>query len=199
MQNLKREHKITRHRRSFTQKLLYLLNNQDNVKILEIGCSYGGNIKHLVRTGFEIYGIDISRYAINQAKQLVDKDIDLRVGIIFNLPYDDNYFDLVFTRGVLIHIHPNDFENALKEVARVSKKRIVHYEYTAKYSLPARSGKLSNGRFLVNNKRVPYIFAHEMSPSLYTDLGFENHLDNNVLEENLKKKSLEVLVYKKIN
>jgi pseudaminic acid biosynthesis-associated methylase len=37
--------------------------------------------------------------------------------------------DMVFTSGVLIHIHPDDLDDALLEIHRVSKKYIVCIEY----------------------------------------------------------------------
>ena len=42
---------------------------------------------------------------------------------------DAEKFDIVFTCGVLIHIHPENLLDAMKEIYRVSKKYIVCAEY----------------------------------------------------------------------
>ena len=42
--------------------------------------------------------------------------------------FDDNFFDLVFTSGVLIHISPNDINIVLDEIYRCSRKYILGFE-----------------------------------------------------------------------
>ena len=46
-----------------------------------------------------------------------------------DVPFDNSEFDLVFTRGVLIHINQSDMDLAVKEMFRVSKKWIFNLEY----------------------------------------------------------------------
>lgn len=48
-----------------------------------------------------------------------------KTGNLFNIPYPDDYFDLVFNEGVIEHYRLNDSPNyidALKEMIRVTKK-----------------------------------------------------------------------------
>jgi ubiquinone/menaquinone biosynthesis C-methylase UbiE len=45
-------------------------------------------------------------------------DVDLQVGIAENMPYEDDYFDIIFSNLVLHHC---DIEKALEEVHRVAK------------------------------------------------------------------------------
>lgn len=47
----------------------------------------------------------------------------------FRIAAPNHYYDMVFTSGVLIHIHPNNLSDALKEIYRVAKKYIVCIEY----------------------------------------------------------------------
>jgi ubiquinone/menaquinone biosynthesis C-methylase UbiE len=49
----------------------------------------------------------------------------------FNLPFEDGFFDLVFTSGVLIHIAPADLPRALDEIHRCSRSYIFGAEYYA--------------------------------------------------------------------
>lgn len=99
----------------------------DNV--LEVGCNIGNQLRLLQAKKFKnLYGIEIQKDAVARAKKLT-KDINIVQGSAFELPFKDNYFDLVFTSGVLIHIHPRDLKAVMKEIYRVSKKYIFGFEY----------------------------------------------------------------------
>ncbi len=91
-------------------------------KILDIGCGKGFQLYEisLLVPGVKIYGIDISSYAIENAKEEV-KD-RLQVGNANHLPFPDGYFDLVFSITTLHNLHNYDLDKALREMERVSKK-----------------------------------------------------------------------------
>jgi len=102
-----------------------------SIKILEIGANTGNQLLSLQQMGFDaLYGVELQRYAVESSKKRT-KGIDIIQGTIFDIPFKDNYFDLVYTSGVLIHIAPSDIENALKEIYRCSKSYIWGYEYFA--------------------------------------------------------------------
>jgi len=92
--------------------------------ILDAGCGEGRNTIFFGKQGFRMHGIDISSPAIDKAKKRVQSDtltemVDLRVGDVTNLPYDDNFFDAVYDSFTMEFI-PNK-EQYVKEVARVLK------------------------------------------------------------------------------
>lgn len=91
-------------------------------KILDIGCGKGFLLYEisLLVPGVEIYGIDISNYAIENAKEEI-KD-RLQVGNATKLPFPDNYFDLVYSITTLHNLHNYDLDKALREMERVAKK-----------------------------------------------------------------------------
>lgn len=99
----------------------------DNV--LEVGANIGLQLRHLQSQGFDnLYGVEIQSDAVERAKRLT-KGINIIRGSAFDLPFQNNYFDLVFTSGVLIHIHPKDQKAAMREMFRVSRKYIWGFEY----------------------------------------------------------------------
>jgi len=101
-------------------------------KILEVGCNRGHNLKAISYCGqFDLYGIDINPYSILIAREM--KEINFANGNIFDILYKDNYFDLVMTVGVLIHIDPHDLKNAIKELLRVSNKYYLMMEYNYEF------------------------------------------------------------------
>jgi pseudaminic acid biosynthesis-associated methylase len=102
-----------------------------DIKILEVGCNTGMQLKGLQRMGFEnLYGIELQPYAAEEAKKYT-KNINVICGSGFDLPFRDKYFDLVCTNGVLIHISPKDLPNIMAEMYRCSKKYIFGFEYFA--------------------------------------------------------------------
>jgi len=91
-------------------------------RVLDVGCGKGFLLYDftLVLPGLEVEGIDISQYAIDNARPEV-KD-SLKVGHAKLLPYDDNQFDLVVSINTLHNLYCMDLSNALKEMERVGKK-----------------------------------------------------------------------------
>lgn len=108
-----------------------ILNNLNlkNKKILEIGCNVGNQLRLLQKMGYKnLYGIELQPYAVQRAKDLT-KGINIIQGEADDIPFKDEYFDLVFTSGVLIHIAPKNLTNIMKEIVRCSKKYIWGFEY----------------------------------------------------------------------
>ena len=110
---------------------LFLSDLSRNITILEVGANVGNQLLVLQGMGFRnLYGIEINPYAVERAKSHT-KDINIIQGNIFDIPFKDRFFDLVFTCGVLIHIAPEDITKALLEIYRCSKKYIWGLEYYA--------------------------------------------------------------------
>lgn len=111
---------------------LFLNNLSRSIKILEVGANIGTQLILLQNMGFKnLYGIEPQEYACKIAEKSL-KNVKIIAGDIFDIPFKDKYFDLVFTSGVLIHIHPRKIKKALKEIYRCSSKYIWGFEYYAK-------------------------------------------------------------------
>lgn len=106
-----------------------------DIKILEAGSSVGIQLGILREMGFKhLVGIDVSSEAVSKAKILTE-GVDFLNASALDIPFKDNWFDLVFTSGVLIHQHPNNLGKAIDEIVRVSKKFIWGCEYFSKKPL----------------------------------------------------------------
>lgn len=109
----------------------FLGNTSRSIRILEVGCNIGLQLKYLQKIGFKsLYGIELQSHVVELAK-LKTKNINIIRGSAFDIPFKNNFFDLVFTSGVLIHIAPSDIKEALKEIYRCTKRYIWGYEYFA--------------------------------------------------------------------
>lgn len=91
-------------------------------KILDVGCGKGFLLYDFTKVvpGLELHGIDISQYAIDNAKEEI-KDC-LQVGNATSLPFPDNYFDFVYSITTLHNLHCYDLDKALREIERVCNK-----------------------------------------------------------------------------
>lgn len=94
---------------------------KDGMKILDIGCAKGFllyEIKKLNPT-LQVYGVDISKYAIANAKEEVKSN--LTNGSADNLPFEDHFFDLVISINTIDHLDTEGCAKALHEIERVKK------------------------------------------------------------------------------
>ena len=91
-------------------------------KILDVGCGKGFLLFDFTKIlpGIEVYGLDISSYAIQNAKpEIKDRIVE---GSAVSLPYSDNYFDLVISLNTFHNLYNFELIDALREVERVGKK-----------------------------------------------------------------------------
>lgn len=95
----------------------------NNKKVLEVGVGLGADHQLFADKGAELYGCDLTERAIEMTRrrfQLFNLTSELKVANAENLPYPSNYFDIVYSWGV-IHHSPNTQE-ASNEILRVLKK-----------------------------------------------------------------------------
>ena len=93
-----------------------------NPKILDIGCGKGYLLFDFLKVipDAEIFGIDISNYAIENSKEEIREY--LQVGNATELPWPDNHFDLVCSMNTFHNLYNYELEKALKEFERVGKQ-----------------------------------------------------------------------------
>jgi len=91
-------------------------------KILDVGCGKGFLLYDIYKEipGIEVYGIDISKYAIKNAKNEIKEK--LICANAKKLPFKNNFFDLVLSINTLHNLYNFELFDALKEIERVGKK-----------------------------------------------------------------------------
>lgn len=99
---------------------------------LEVGCNLGANLVALKPMIKELNGLEPNKQVLENAKKDSRLEgVNLVNGNGFEIPFKDNSVELVFTNGVLIHIHPDNLGKVVDEIYRVSSKYIICSEYFA--------------------------------------------------------------------
>ena len=94
--------------------------------ILEAGCGVGAQTKIIAKKNqnSKFISIDQSEESVQQAERVIKSmnicNVEFQKADIYNLPYDNEYFDCVFICFVLEHL--SDPVKALSELKRVLKK-----------------------------------------------------------------------------
>lgn len=105
------------------EELLKNVDIKENAKIGDIGSGGGKCSYHLNKLypSSKFYLLDYNEDAINIAKELNPfENFNFVVDDIYNMPYEDNYFDLTNCLVVISFIE--DAQKAIDEIIRVTKK-----------------------------------------------------------------------------
>jgi demethylmenaquinone methyltransferase/2-methoxy-6-polyprenyl-1,4-benzoquinol methylase/phosphoethanolamine N-methyltransferase len=96
-------------------------------RVLDVGCGPGNltlAAKSRTGAGGEVHGIDAAPEMIEVARGKAAKsgaDVDFRVGLIEEIPFEDGYFDIVLS-SLMIHHLPDDLkQKGFAEIRRVLK------------------------------------------------------------------------------
>lgn len=99
----------------------------ENSKILDVGSNTGFNsleFAHITKS--EVYGIDISQSCVDESISLLSKDVEdvkkrvsFKVGSAYDIPFKDDFFDLVMCGGATSFM--DNKSKAVEEYFRVLK------------------------------------------------------------------------------
>lgn len=93
-------------------------------KVLDVGCGGGSMYDYLKDTDVKYSGIDISKRSLNRFRKY-HPEVDVQCTNCFDIPFSDNFFDTVFCIMFLEHLHPEEYPEAIREMARVAKKQVI--------------------------------------------------------------------------
>lgn len=102
-------------RREFDEE--FLAGIPRDSKVLEIGSGYGRQLNELREMGFgDLSGLDLNLAGLKRSTFAgIQSDAHM-------LPVADDSFDMVYTSGALMHIHPLQLRQVTDEIVRVTRK-----------------------------------------------------------------------------
>ncbi|MDP5012478.1 MAG: methyltransferase domain-containing protein [Alphaproteobacteria bacterium] len=126
------EHRVMASRITLWSKILNSLSCDSLTSILEVGSNVGLNLRALsLLSPAKLCAIEPFADALNicVSDGVIKKENAFCTSAFDRSIFKDSQIDLVFTSGVLIHIHPNDLKNATDNIVRMAKKYVVCVEY----------------------------------------------------------------------
>lgn len=99
-------------------ELVRLVLDDGGVRVGDLGCGPGHWAAYLAEQGLEVSAVDLSPVFVTTAR-LAHPGLDVEVGSLSDLPFDDETLDGAACWFSLIHTPPEDLHVVLDEVARV--------------------------------------------------------------------------------
>lgn len=109
------------HARSLYPVMLKKLSELLYHTALDLGCGTGEMMKRILQQNGDktLYGIDLSEKMLEVAREKLGNEVNLVLGDSENLPFSDNFFDVVYCNDSFHHYPLPD--KVLSEVCRVLK------------------------------------------------------------------------------
>ena len=119
----KNEKPAEHYKSEFPQQVLTLLKSNKTRRILDIGAGDGTNLLFLSKRGFEAFGLELSGEGVKKAQNAAQHE-DSKITIVQRdmfkpLPYDDEFFDAVYSYQALNHGTLKQILELFKEINRV--------------------------------------------------------------------------------
>lgn len=140
-------------------------------KLADIGTGPGWLLLaiHKASPQLQLSGVDISHAMINKAKYNLHKknnckDIELLLGSVTELPYENNSIDCIVSTGSMHHW--KDMEKGLTEIHRVLKKNSFALIYDLTLKIPDDIFKESVKKF--GRYRMTLLWLHSFEEPFYS-------------------------------
>ena len=108
-----------------TEKLVELCHLEHGGYVLDVGCGVGTTPCYLAKKyGCRVVGIDLNEKKIKWSKERAEKEViddlvEFKVADAQNLPFEEDFFDVVITEAVNVYV--SNKQKALNEYVRVLK------------------------------------------------------------------------------
>ena len=121
-------HEEAGRRRSADSILKYLKKINKKGRILDVGCATGFLLDQARKQGWEVYGVELSAWAVDYAKNKLQLP-NITQGSLKDANYPDNFFDVVVLKDVIEHL--TDPKETLEQIRHVLKPAgIIVLQYT---------------------------------------------------------------------
>tara|TARA_B100001123_G_C15159555_1_gene966928 strand:- start:382 stop:1095 length:714 start_codon:yes stop_codon:yes gene_type:complete len=119
-------HKMWLSEQNEIEKIVSTIPNGSSV--LDVPFGTGRFAKLYLNNGLKVFGIDISKDMLNEAKSLLKDDYEkcnIAVGSAENLTFEDSSIDYIICCRLLNLVPANNVHNIINELVRVADKKII--------------------------------------------------------------------------
>ena len=110
------------------ERLKKIIDVKDGMKSLDIGAGIGKQMIALQKVGFDAYGFEPSKSFYEKAVEQMGISPDkLKLGMIEDVEYPENYFDFISFGAVLEHLY-NPSDSIIKAMKWLKPSGIIHIE-----------------------------------------------------------------------
>jgi len=151
------------------------------MRVLDAGCGPGRNLVYLLRSGFEVFGVDESSAAIENTRRLaaalappLPQD-NFRIEAVERMSFDDAGFDVVISSAVL-HFASDEIQwmSMVKEMWRVLKPGGIFFARLASsIGIEDQVRPIANRRYHLPDGSQRFLVDEAMLLSVTTALGGE--------------------------
>ena len=92
--------------------------------VLDVGCGTGIDYPGFISRGMKYVGVDITPKFIERFKEL-HPEAHASVCSSTNLRFKDDFFHVVYSGGMIQHMHPNDYPIAIQSMWRICEKGMI--------------------------------------------------------------------------
>ena len=92
------------------------------MKVLDVGCGTGADLQLYSQAGCTVYGVDLSPAMLKVAQKKLGDSATLRLCNAAQIPFPDEFFDLVLATYVLHEMPSENRPLAIREMMRVLKQ-----------------------------------------------------------------------------
>ncbi|AOM80221.1 class I SAM-dependent methyltransferase [Pedobacter steynii] len=151
--------------------------------VLDAGCGQGRNAGYFLRSGYQVYGVDSSADNIARIKQMAapfsdsSSEENFRTGLVENLPFNDEKFDLVISSAVL-HFASNagHFEEMLNSMWRVIRPGgYLFCRLASDIGIENLVRSIGDGRYILPDESERFLVNQEMLLRFTKELGATLH------------------------
>lgn len=148
-------------------ELVPILERRNVRRILDLGCGAGRHLVYLSKCGFEMYGVDISDFGLEEARRRLRQarlKAELKKSDMTTIPYPDGFFDAVISFWVIYHNTLKGMRGTISELYRVlNKDGLTFLTFQSKRSYKYKKGQeVEKDTFILEEgpeKGIPHHFS----------------------------------------
>ena len=114
--------------------------------VLDVGCATCIDYPLHKKNGVTYTGLDPTKKFLDRAVKLYP-DVNVKLGNVFELPYNDEVFSVTYCKDLFEHLPPNKYKQAAKEMWRVAEVKVMVAFFIAPKNVETRYMITKNGYY----------------------------------------------------